>query len=152
MKRYRFRLEKVLRVRRLQEEQQRARVLEARAEADRAGAAVEEAVERYRVAAHAHGRMSAEELRRHQQLHELQAMAVQAARQHEAAALDLLAVRVAGWQEADVRVKVLERLDARRRAEHALEAQREAERTVDDLVTARLARRDGQTSPGEDRA
>lgn len=137
MKRYRFRLEQVLRVRRLQEERERAQVLAAQAELAVSRDRVQEAIDAYRVMAHARGRTDAAGLRRQQELHHLRAKAVEAARRSEATSLELLEARIAGWRDADTRVRVLEHLDARRREEHQLEANREADKDVDDLVVSR---------------
>ena len=140
MKRYRFRLEAVLRVRRLQEDAARgaladatAAVARAEAEEGRArawldalraqpapdGPAAWDAQRRVQLAA-------ADELssRGSDVAH---ARAEQQARQRELAA-------------ARTRVRALERLDERRRAEHAREVARHEERAADDLVTSRYRR------------
>jgi flagellar FliJ protein len=141
VKRYRFRLEAVLRVRRLQEDVARA----ALAEATTAVAAAE--------AEQARARSWLDDLRA--QPPPAGAAAWEAARCVQLAAADELAARgtdvdaaraeqrarQAALAEARTRVRALERLDERRRAEHALEVARQDERAVDDLVTSRYRRR-----------
>jgi len=138
MKRYRFRLESVLRVRRIQEDVARGEL----ARATLALAAAESALQE--------GRDHLDRLSR--QPHPIGPAAWQARRQILLAAaeeIEQLAdgvtaaaaerhARQAALAEARTRVRALERLDERRRAQHALEAARREERLVDDLVTARF--------------
>jgi flagellar FliJ protein len=140
VKRYRFRLEAVLRVRRLQEDVARTALAEAAAALARAGA---------------------EEARAGSWLHALRAqpapespVAWDAHRRVQLAAADELASRTADVAHAHAeqqarqrelaaartRVRALERLDERRRAEHAREMARHEERAADDLVTSRYRR------------
>jgi flagellar export protein FliJ len=151
VKRYRFRLEQVLRVRRLEEERERGEVLAARAETEAARRRVEEATEAYRVMAHVRGKMSPADLRRHQTLHELRALAVEAARRSEATSHELLEGTIERWRVAETKVRVLEQLDGRRRADHDLAVARAEEKEVDDIVTARFgARREADRTAAED--
>ena len=138
MKRYRFRLESVLRVRRLQEDVARGALAEATAAVTVAETNVTSALawlERLRTQPVPSGPGAWESHRRVQ----LAAADELAARGAE---LDLALAerraRQAALAEARTRVRALERLDERRRAEHELEAARQDERVVDDLVTARF--------------
>ena len=140
MKRYRFRLEQVLRVRKIQEDQARAAVVEARVQADQAAAALLRRVEDYD--AHSHGAVgmsaaSAAGFLATRALHDLKAQAVLSARETEAGAQDVVGARLAEWSEAARRVSALERLDERRREEYELELRRDEDAQVDDLVVSR---------------
>jgi len=141
VRRYRFRLEAVLRVRRLQEDVARGALAEATATVGRAEGAVTRAhewLEALRAEAappeplawHAHRRVqlgAAEELT-------ARSTELGAARAEQRA-------RQVALADARMRVRALERLDERRRAEHAREVARQDERVVDDLVTSRFHRR-----------
>ncbi len=138
MRRYRFRLEPVLRVRRQEQDAARAAVLaataltgaetEALAERDQAYAAgtaaceIRSAADFVFVQEHraALGRAVLEQRRR---LQEAQARLAQAR---------------TGWTAAAARVGALERLDERQRAEHTARALEEEEMVVDDLVVSRF--------------
>jgi flagellar protein FliJ len=133
VKRYRFRLETVLRVRRLEEDAARAGLLAANRAVAQACAGRDRALTHYRGLPAELGPSSTADLRRNRQRAEL-AAAVLTARQ---AALDEAAREVVRtrehWMEAVSRVKVLERLDQRRREEHRLEAERAETRFLDDV-------------------
>ncbi|HET6810691.1 MAG TPA: flagellar export protein FliJ [Acidimicrobiales bacterium] len=137
MKRYRFRLETVLRVRRLEEETARLELLTANTRLADACARRDAAAAHYRQIPIELGSCSTEELRRTRQRAEL-AAATLGARQAtvDEAARHAEAAREA-WMAAVGRVKVLERLDERRREEHRLELERDETRFLDD-VGARL--------------
>ncbi|HET6792939.1 MAG TPA: hypothetical protein VFH45_00770 [Acidimicrobiales bacterium] len=137
MKRYRFRLAGVLRVRRLEEEAARGRLFEARAALVAATTAVEAALAHYRSAPQPLGEMSLEELSRHRLLADLAASSLAAARTAAEQAAATAAIRQAEWSAAAARVAVLERLDERRREEHRLEADRAEVAVLDDLTTSR---------------
>jgi flagellar protein FliJ len=138
VRRYRFRLESVLRVRRVQEDVARG----ALAQAIAAVAAAEHRLTDARAWLRTLGEEPAPpdpvawEARRMIELsaaEEIEARVVdvhQAVAERYARQVDLSAART--------RVRALERLDERRRAEHALESARADERTVDDLVTSRF--------------
>jgi len=141
VKRYRFRLESVLRVRRLQEDVARAALAEATTAVAAAGAAQARAAEWL-------DGLRAEPAPD-------SAPAWEAARVVQLAAAEELAARGdeldgaraeqrsrrAVLAEARTRVRALERLDERRRAEHEREVARQDERAADDLVTSRHGRR-----------
>ena len=133
MKRYRFRLETVLRVRRLEEETARLELLAANTSLAGACARRDDAAAHYRLIPIELGSCSTEDLLRTRQRAELAAAALavrevavdDAARRAEAAR--------EAWMAAVSRVKVLERLDERRREEHRLELERDETRFLDDV-------------------
>ncbi|HEX5265402.1 MAG TPA: flagellar FliJ family protein [Acidimicrobiales bacterium] len=133
MKRYRFRLETVLRVRRLEEDAARAGLLAANQAVAQACAVRDRALAHYRGLPAELGPSSTADLRRNRQRAEL-AAAVLRARQGalDEAAREVVRAREQ-WMEAASRVKVLERLDQRRREEHRLEAERAETRFLDDV-------------------
>jgi flagellar FliJ protein len=141
VKRYRFRLESVLRARRLQEDVARLALAEATAAVGRA-----EATE-----ARAHSWLDglrdqpappephAWEAHRRVQLLAAAELVARGAEVDHARAEQR--ARQAALAEARKAVRALERLDERRRAEHALEVARLDALAVDDLVTSRYRRR-----------
>lgn len=138
MSRYRFRLETVLRVRRVEEERAKRALLEANTALRAAVERRDRTRERYR-AFTARGR----EVRT---VCELQGERLEAGfLADEAAAAQKAAISVASdaalarvqWSKAARQVAILERLDERRRAEHAVEEQRAEIAFVDDIVTGR---------------
>lgn len=140
MKRYRFRLEQVQRVRRVQEDLAAAALGAAqRVEAD---AAVHEAhrhdalARRERPAGrYEQGRLLAERAVWDAELADLD----RAVADRRAAAARTAECRD-GWLAASRRVKALDLLDERRREEHRLLADREEAARVDDLVAGRFRR------------
>lgn len=140
MKRYRFRLDPALRVRRTQEDLARAALLAATTAAVLQEREVERQTAAYTAALTAHGiRPCADFL--FEQAHRA-ALGASVLRQREllaAARADVDAARAA-WSDAAARVGALERLDERARAEHRLQSDREDQLTSDELVTARHGR------------
>jgi flagellar export protein FliJ len=138
VRRYRFRLEPVLRVRRQEEDAARGAVLAATA---RTGAEAQALVERdqaYAAGTAAHEPRSAADFVHVQQHRAALGRAVLEQRSRlQAAERDLEQAR-AGWTAAAARVGALERLDERQRAEHAARALKEEELVVDDLVVSRF--------------
>lgn len=150
MKRYRFRLDSVLRVRRIQEERARAELLSANQGV---------------VAAQRHlGQRIAhlEELPKSAKIASTPAFLANQARLASIASSISMAraarevaehaadERRVAWHVTARRVEGLERLDERDRTEHALEAQRAADQEVDDLVVSRFrTARDGEEEGGE---
>jgi flagellar export protein FliJ len=140
LKRFRFRLEQVLRVRRLQEDIARGALMHASREARTAADAVNARVAEYTTAARPGGTQSYDTFNRMQSRLDNAAGAITIARAGYRQALDVVQDRRAEWAAARQRVAALERLEERRREEHAVEARRAEDRLVDDLVVARHAR------------
>jgi flagellar export protein FliJ len=140
LKRFRFRLEQVLRVRRLQEDLARAALMhannDARAAADRVNARIAE----YTAASRPGGAQSYDTFNLMQSHLDNAAGAITVARAAYRQSLEAVEERRAEWAAARQRVAALERLEQRRRDEHAIEVQRAEDRMVDDLVVARHAR------------
>lgn len=138
MKRYRFRLETVLRVRRMQEDQARLKVALASAEATRAANRADEVAESYRSMPPLQVTGSPAELAAARfEPHWRAAGVTRAAAVAEQAELVRLE-QVDEWRGKRQSVQVLERLDERRRAEHDIEVRRAEEAVVDDIVAGRF--------------
>ena len=140
MKKYSFRLETVLRVRRIQEEQARFALLaanraalEAAAEVTRRREHLDEQTTRT-VPSEYHAFIGA-----HEQGARL-AGAVRTAAQVELEALEVQVEKREHWGERAQRVASLERLDERSRDAYAIEFNRDEMKLVDDLVTSRFGR------------
>ena len=138
MKRYRFRLESVLRVRRVQEDVARGALAHANAAVTAAEAALVDARSWMEVLAAEPppGDPAAWEGRRSIQLGAADEIDERIA--DVQGALDHRTARQVALAEARTRVRALERLDERRRAEHDIDNARQTERVVDDLVTSRF--------------
>jgi flagellar FliJ protein len=141
MRRYRFRLEPVLRVRRIEEDRARGAYAAAqRAEDDQArrsqaaAVAYEHAVATPPAASDANGFL--------RQMQHRAAMAEQVVAERNRLAAARVAVEQARlvWADAKAKVGALERLDERKRAEHAAEAVKADDAATDELVTARHGR------------
>ncbi len=140
MKRFRFRLEQVLRVRRLQEDIARAALLHANLQAKCAADAVNARIADYAAASRPSGAQTYDAFNRMQFELDNSAGAITVARTQYRRALEVVDQHRADWAAARQRVAALERLEQRRRDEHAIEARRAEDRLVDDLVVARHAR------------
>ena len=140
MKRFRFRLEQVLRVRRLQEDMARAELMHAHREARAAADRVNSRIAEYSNAPRPSGEQAYDEFHRIQFRLDNAAGAVTVARAGYRHALGVVDDRRADWAAARQRVAALERLEDRRRDEHAIEVRRADDRLVDDLVVARHSR------------
>lgn len=141
MKRYTFRMEKVLRVRRLQEDAARAGVVGARASEQQAEAALSVSHDHYRSLSPAAGATPAASFLglRDQASYRATAVRVAEGRRDDAAAATAQAITV--WQGSHRRVEALERLDERRRDDYAIEVRRAEDATVDEIVVARVRSR-----------
>lgn len=140
MKRYRFRLGPVLRVRRQEEDRAQGAVLRACAAL---AAAHDELTARDRAYASsltAHGSRPAADFLCQQAHRNALAAAVLAQRRSIEQAGQLLQQARETLTAAAARVGALERLDERQQAAHTARALREDELTVDDLVVARAGR------------
>jgi flagellar biosynthesis chaperone FliJ len=141
VKRYKFRLEAVLRVRRVEEERQ----LMALAAAQRAAVAAERAaldcLHHYRSLPTPGPRVGVEGFVGARGRLGLAAGSLRDADAAHTRAVERTEEQRAEWTEAAQRVSSLERLDERGRAEHEVEARREEDKTVDDTVTGRYGRK-----------
>ncbi len=140
MKRFRFRLEQVLRVRRLQEDIARGALMAANHAAREAADRLNQRIDDYAAVGRPSGAQTYDAFNRMQFRLDNAAGAITIARAEYRQALDVVEARRAEWTAARQRVAALERLEARRRDEHEVEARRAEDRLVDDLVVARHAR------------
>ena len=140
MKRYRFRLDQVSRVRRIQEESARADMLMARQRLIEAGADLSMASERLDQRSISQSQ-NAHLFRAERHHDERLTLAVTAARAAEANARLLVGRRAEEWTAAAREVSAIDRLEARARAAHDAELERENQKVLDDLVTSRMAAR-----------
>ena len=138
MRRYRFRLEPVLRVRRQEQDVARGAVLAAQALAGAEAEALAERDRAYAEGTTAQQTRSAADFVFVQQHRAALGRAVLEQRQRLSQAQAGLAHARSGWTAAAARVGALERLDERQRAEHTARAQKEEEMVVDDLVVSRF--------------
>jgi len=138
VKRYAFRLEQVLRVRRIQEDQAKAAVVGARRDVALAAEVVETRLAAYRGHQGVLGPVSQARFAADRAMHELRADAVDVAREREHHLAGVVEIRVGELSQAAQRVKGLERLDERRREDYAVELGRDTDREADDVITARF--------------
>ena len=141
MKRYEFRMAKVLRVRQIQEEAARAGVAVARVAEARAQEALEASHEHYKGLDVSAGTADATAFLglREQAAH--RATAVGLAKGNRRVAADATSAAVATWHDSNRRVDALERLDERRREDYGIEYRRFEDATVDEIVVARARSR-----------
>lgn len=137
MKRFSFRLEAVLRVRRIQEDQVRARLVAANRDVTLAAAKVVERQARYDTIERPLGVASHDELERAWFALDAAAGAVRFAHDEQLAAEARAAEIRVEWTEARRRTEVLERLRERAHEEWVVEVRRAEDRAVDELVVAR---------------
>lgn len=140
MKNFRFRLDQVLHVRRVQEDRARAELLTANRDAHLAAARVDERLHDYAGRGLPLGPQSFAAFERAVFLLDAGAAGVEVARVAHREAQVVVEERRVDWTAARRKVAALERLEERRRAEHAVEVQRAEDTLVDDLVVARFAR------------
>jgi flagellar FliJ protein len=140
MKKYSFSLSKVLRVRKIQEEQAAARLAAARLVAT--AAATRAAESRHALAARCarHGLQSSAAFLAWTETTMLAGEALSQARAEVLQADAEVADRRGEWSAAATRVSALEHLDDRGRAAHTVERRRDETKTVDDIVVTRWER------------
>jgi flagellar FliJ protein len=140
MKRYAFRLAKVLRVRRIEEEQAAAQLAAARAAA--VPAAAKEAGAAHALAARCArgGLQPAVSFLAWAETTMLAGEALSDARADVEATDEELEDRRQEWSSAAARVSALEHLDERGRDAHELERRRDEAKTTDDIVNTRFER------------
>jgi flagellar export protein FliJ len=136
-RRFRFRLETVLRVRRVQEEQARARVMVANRAVALAAAEVDDRMQRYTALPRPTGVQSYADAEAALFRLDAGAGAVEWAHGEHTRAVEHANEELAQWTEAEQRVRALERLHDRAREEHATEVRRAEDRLTDELTTTR---------------
>ena len=140
MKKYRFRLEAVLRVRRIEEERARGELLLANRALAEADAELERRLDHYREVAQPSGSLAHAEYVKVRSLQDAAAAGVVAA-----GAARLMAEAEAQrkrdlWAAAATKVRALERLDEHRRTEHAAGVLHEEILVLDEVAASRLVR------------
>ena len=140
MKKYSFSLAKVLRVRRIQEEQAAARLAAARTTAVAAAAKEVGATHALASRCARGGLQSAASFLAWTETTMLAGEALSDARVEVEAAEEQVEARRGEWSSAASRVSALEHLDERGREAHALECRKEETKTADDIVTTRWDR------------
>jgi flagellar export protein FliJ len=140
VKRYRFRLDTVLRVRRVQEDLAIVALADATRALAAADATLDTRLNRYRETPAPRGEMSLDAMLRTRAHVDMVAASVLAAGAARVGAAEVVDVRRDELTAAATRVSALERLDERRRGEHAHEALRQEIVEVDDMVVARAGR------------
>ena len=140
MKRYRFRLDTVLRVRQVEEDRAKGELALAHRALAEADALLERRIDHYGDVPRPEQPMPVSSFLASRDRQEWAARAVVVAGTARLSADAHVAVRRDEWSAAAMRVAALERLDERRHEEHRLEAQRQEAIEVDDIVVARAAR------------
>lgn len=136
MSRYQFRLESVLRVRRVQEDRARAQLARARLDEAEALRATKERRGRLRRAEQAVMPTSEPtEWRSQRDRTDRLAAAVTASHLAEVHAAELSGSRLEQWERAAADLRALERLDERTREEWRAEQLRDEQRTIDEIST-----------------
>jgi flagellar FliJ protein len=140
MKKYRFSLAKVLRIRRIEEERAAAQLAAARVAA--AAAAEKEAGAAHALASRCArgGLQPVVSFLAWAETTMLAGEALSDAKEDVQAATEEVEARQQEWSSAAARVSALEHLDERGREAHDLERRREETKTTDDIVTTRWDR------------
>ena len=138
MKRYRFRLETVLRVRRIEEDQAAAELAIANRAMQLAELELDRRLEHYQSIESHVGTVSQERFLALRSQREHAANGVVAAGAARISAEAEVERKRELWAAAAMRVRALERLDERRREEHDIEVQRAEIVTLDEVFAARL--------------
>lgn len=139
MKKYRFRLEAVLRVRRVEEERAMGELLVATRALAEADAELERRLDHYREVAQPSGALAHAEYLKVRSLQDAAAAGVVAAGAARLMAEAEAARKRELWAAAAMKVRALERLDERRRDEHAVEVLHEEIVVLDEVAASRLA-------------
>lgn len=142
MKRYRFRLEPVLRVRRIQEEAARAELVAATAAAAAQDRQLTARTEAYENSCTASAGRSRAEFLFERSTRSAYAAALLEQRERVRTAQDDVVRARSAWSDTASRVGALERLDERQRDEHRVQTQKEDDLNTDELVVARHGRDD----------
>ena len=137
MKKFRFRLDPVLRVRRIEEERAKIRLMEANAVARHTASVVETRLHAYLTAPRPETLMTLQGFDKARFLLEAAATSVESARVAHREALDAVDNCRVAWLETKQKVGAVERLEERKREEHMIDLRRAEDRLIDDLVVAR---------------
>ncbi len=137
MRRYRFRLEQVLRLRRAQEELQRSRVLLANQEKVKAELRLAAREREYGDLGRSSGPIPVSLFQAEELSFKLAAGAMKQARYQLEVATEVSHSEIDAWLHAKRAVMVLEHLDERRRVEHFLEEERREAVAMDEMATSR---------------
>ena len=140
MKKYSFPLAKVLRVRRIEEEQAAARLAAARAAVAAANAKESGAAHALATRCARHGAQPAASFLAWVETTTLAGEALSEARGEVRRSEAEAETRRGEWSSAAARVSALEHLDDRGREAHTVERRRDEAKTVDDIVTTRWER------------
>jgi flagellar protein FliJ len=140
VKRYKFRLAQVQKVRSIELDRAVGEVARARYDLNTANERVTAYEETYRTLPRQPAGTTTADLRSHLQQLRVSADAVVSARLAAVAQQQVVQDRMADWAEADRKVRLLEQLDERSRARHAEELLAEEQQVLDDIVTSRRAR------------
>jgi flagellar FliJ protein len=140
VKRYRFRLEPVLRVRRMQEDAARGELLAATAAISAQEQQLAAHTDAYQKSLKPSETQPCADFLFEQSRRSAFAAAVLVQRGRVREAHDQAAQARTAWSEAAARVGALERLDERQRTEHQAQTQKEDELTTDELVVSRHGR------------
>jgi flagellar FliJ protein len=150
VKKYSFSLSKVLRVRKIEEDQAAARL--AAAQMIASAAATREAQSRHALAARCarHGLQSSAAFLAWAETAMLAGEALSTAKADAVQAHEQAEARRGEWSSAAARVSALEHLDERGRTAHTVERRRDEVKTADDIVTVRsgFRRTEQGDSPG----
>jgi flagellar export protein FliJ len=142
VKRYRFRLETVLRVRRMHEDAARGELLAATATITAQERELAERAEAYEKSLKPSETQACADFLLEQSRRSSFAAAVLEQRGRVREAHDHAERAREAWSQAAARVGALERLDERQRSEHRTRMQKEDELTTDELVVSRHGRSD----------
>jgi flagellar export protein FliJ len=140
MKRYRFRLAQVQRIREVQEGMAAAELAATRVAEALAVAAAEARVEAIAARPRPAGATSGDALARARTMWDAELRSLSEGRERVRTRHTETEAARTGWIAARSRVRALELLDDRQRAEHSLAADRDEDKRVDDLVVGRFAR------------
>ncbi len=141
MKKFRFRLAAVERVRQIELDQARARVLIANQALAHAEAEVANRIEHRDTLARPTGAMSHAALSVHRFQVEQAIASVRFADEERVTALQAAESAREEWRAAKTRLQALERLHEQARADHAVEVRRDEDRSSDEISTTRFLQR-----------
>lgn len=133
MKKYRFSLNSVMKLRRMEEEQARSFLLESQSDVDHATAELDSRLAAIGQARPHPGRSLGSQFADERDQLERHADAVVAARSAEANALAIMRTARSEWEDAARRVRSMERLDERQHETWLLESTRRAQVVTDEI-------------------